>query len=112
MHLRSDARGRDQPTDRRPQHGSTGPVRGRGALQPGVAEKLNVFYGRKNAIAFQSTDNYVGDINSQRENYQLEPAAIVRDPDNLLTVDATFYDEALNFIQTENGKINRGCLTE
>ena len=48
-------------------------------MQPGVAEKLNVFYGRKQAIAFDAKDNYVGDVNKERENYQLEPATIIKD---------------------------------
>ena len=34
----------------------------------GVAEKLNVFYGRKN-VRIQITDNYVGDVTQDRENY-------------------------------------------
>ena len=71
-------------------------------LQPGVAEKLNVFYGRKNAIAFQSTDNYVGDINSQRENYQLEPASVIKD--NLDNVNFyADYNDYINKIKTLAG---------
>jgi len=48
-------------------------------VQPGVAEKLNGFVGRKTAKAYTSSDNYVGDISTNRENYQLEPAAVVKD---------------------------------
>ena len=71
-------------------------------LQPGVAEKLNVFYGRKNATAFQSTDNYVGDINPQRENYQLEPASVIKD--NLGNVNFyADYNDYINKIKTLAG---------
>ena len=48
-------------------------------MQPGVAEKINGYYGRKNAKAFSSTDTYIGDITDDRENYQLEPASIIKD---------------------------------
>jgi len=47
--------------------------------QPGVAEKLSGYIGRKTAKAYQASDNYIDDISSQRENYQLEPAVILRD---------------------------------
>ena len=62
--------------------------------QPGVAEKLNVFYGRKNALAYKSTDNYAGDVNQDRENYQLEPSTVIKD--NLGNVD--FYADYNDYI--------------
>ena len=43
-------------------------------IQPGVVEKLNGYVGRKTAKAFSSKDNYVPEVSSDRENYQLEPA--------------------------------------
>ena len=71
------------------------------------SEKTTEWIGRKYGVNYvTSKDNYKPESSKARQNYQLEPAAIIRDPDNLLTVDATFYDEALNFIQTENGKVN------
>ena len=48
-------------------------------MQPGVAEKINGYYGRKNAKAFTSTDTYIGYTTDDRENYQLEPASIIKD---------------------------------
>ena len=48
-------------------------------VQPGVAEKLNGFVGRKTAKAYTNNDNYVDDISDNRKNYQLEPAAVVKD---------------------------------
>jgi hypothetical protein len=47
--------------------------------QPGVVEKLNSYYGRKDAKAFTQDDNYVGDVSKQREDYQLEPAVVLKD---------------------------------
>lgn len=48
-------------------------------LQPGVAEKLNGFVGRQTARAFTSNDSYIGDVSKSREDYQFEPAAVIRD---------------------------------
>src|SRR6056300_1511254 len=48
-------------------------------IQPGIVEKLNGYVGRKTAKAFTPTDNYVADVSTQREDYQFEPAAIVKD---------------------------------
>ena len=47
--------------------------------QPGVAVKLNGYYGRRDAKAFRVADNYVEDINSDRETYQLEPVVVNKD---------------------------------
>ena len=63
-------------------------------IQPGVAEKLNGFVGRKTAKAYNSSDNYVGDVTTSREHYQLEPAAVVKD--NLDNV--TFYKDYNDYI--------------
>ena len=48
-------------------------------LQPGVVEKVDGFIGRKDSKAYKSTDAYVSDVSANRENYQLEPAAVVED---------------------------------
>jgi len=48
-------------------------------IQPGVAEKVNGYYGRKTAKAYKSTDNYVDDVSKQRQTYQLEPATVIKD---------------------------------
>ena len=47
--------------------------------QPGVAEKLSGYIGRKTAKAYQASDNYIGDVSTQRENYQLEPSVVLKD---------------------------------
>ena len=48
-------------------------------LQPGVAEKLNAFVGRKTAKAFKSENPYLDDVSSDRQNYQFEPVSVVKD---------------------------------
>jgi len=48
-------------------------------IQPGVAEKINGFVGRKTAKAFSVDDNYIGDVSADRENYQLEPVSVIKD---------------------------------
>ena len=51
-------------------------------LNPGVAEKISSYYGRRIAKARKASDTYVSDVSPQRENYQLEPATV-----NVTTVD-------------------------
>jgi len=72
--------------------------------QPGVAEKLNGYYGRKISKAYNASDNYVGDVSTQRENYQLEPVTLIKD--NLGNV--TFlkdYNDYLNQIKSFGGNV-------
>lgn len=58
-------------------------------IQPGVAEKINGYYGRINSKAYTPGDNYVGDVSDNRNNYQFEPAAVIKnDLDNV-----TFYKD-------------------
>ena len=68
-------------------------------IQPGVAEKLSGYVGRKTAKAYKESDNYVGDVTPSRENYQLEPAAVVKDDlDNVvLYKDYNDYIGSLDF---------------
>ena len=62
--------------------------------QPGVAEKLNGYYGREISKAYNADDNYIGDISTQRQDYQFEPAAIVKDDlDNV-----TFYKDYNDYL--------------
>jgi hypothetical protein len=72
--------------------------------QPGVAEKLNGYYGRQISKAYNADDNYVGDVSTNRENYQFEPATIIKD--NLDNV--TFYkdyNDYLNQISSFGGNV-------
>ena len=63
-------------------------------IQPGVAEKINGYYGRRNAKAYKSSDNYISDVSSERENRQLEPSVVIKDDlDNV-----TFYKDYNDFV--------------
>ena len=80
-------------------------------LQPGVSEKINGYFGRKTAKAFSSDDNYIGDVTKQRENYQLEPAAVIKD--NLGNVEFyrdynDYINQIANFggVNSDHGKLN------
>lgn len=48
-------------------------------ISEGNVEKLNVFIGRKNTPAYNSTDSYLSDVSGERSFYQLEPAVISKD---------------------------------
>ena len=48
-------------------------------MQPGVVEKVDGFIGRRDAKAWNATDNYLSDVSTDRESYQLEPIATVTD---------------------------------
>ena len=63
-------------------------------IQPGEAEKINGYVGRKTAKAYKTGDNYIGDVSPNRVNYQLEPAAVIKD--NLDNV--TFYKDYNDYI--------------
>ena len=45
-------------------------------VQPGTAEKINGYMGRKNAKAFKAGDTYIADVTQQRQDRQLEPATV------------------------------------
>ena len=63
-------------------------------IQPGTAEKLSGYVGRKTAKSYKVDDNYIGDVTSNRENYQLEPAVVIKDDlDNV-----TFYKDYNDYI--------------
>ena len=51
-------------------------------LQPGTAQKLNGYYGRRTSKSYRNNDNYIGDVSASREAYQLEPAVISKDVDD------------------------------
>lgn len=75
-------------------------------IQPGVAEKINGFLGRKTAKAFSPNDTYISDNNPQRENYQLEPVSVITD--NLNNVN--FYGDYNDYINAI--KIAQGVTTD
>ena len=73
-------------------------------LNPGVAEKISSYYGRRIAKARKASDNYVSDVSTQRENYQLEPATVVKDDLNNVTFYKD-YNDLKNQIKAFNGTV-------
>ena len=62
--------------------------------QPGVAEKLSGYFGRRTAKAYKADDTYISELTADRQNYQLEPAAVIKDDlDNVV-----FYKDYLDYI--------------
>ena len=61
---------------------------------PGVVEKINAFAGRREAKAAKASDTYLADVSADRENYQLEPAVVIKD--NIGNVD--FYKDYNDYI--------------
>ena len=62
--------------------------------QPGVAEKVNGYIGRKNAKAFTVDDSYIEEVSSDRENYKLEPALVIKDNND----NVTFYKDYNDYV--------------
>ena len=49
-------------------------------INPGVVDKINAYYGRRNAKAFAADDNYIKDVSADRQNYsKLEPSVVIKD---------------------------------
>lgn len=71
-------------------------------VQPGVVEKINGFYGRKNAKAYVANDIYVDDISKDRVDYQLEPVSVIKDNLNNVEFYAN-YNDYINFVKIRNG---------
>ena len=62
--------------------------------QPGTVKKLNGYLGRQNAKAVKSSDIFITAPDITRQNYQLEPGAVIQD--NFENV--TFYKDYIDFI--------------
>ena len=65
-------------------------------VSPGKVERLNGYYGKKTAKAFTATDNYVGDVTDNRENYQFEPVSVIKDS----TGNVEFFADYNDYINT------------
>ena len=72
--------------------------------QPGVAEKIDGYLGRKTSKAYRPSDSYVGDVSNNREHYQLEPSAVIKD--ELGNVDFyKDYNDYINQISAFGGNV-------
>ena len=81
-------------------------------LQPGVAEKISSYVGRKTAKSFLSTDNYLSDISSDRTNYQLEPASIIQDSNGNVDYYADYRDYINQIANLGGSNNNHGRNTK
>ena len=57
---------------------------------------INGYVGRKFAPTFKSTDNYIPEPNELRQNYQLEPSVVVKDPKS---GDLEFFSSYIDLLQ-------------
>ena len=74
--------------------------------QPGVVEKIDGYFGRKTAKAYnQTTDNYVGDVTKAREDYQFEPAVVIEDDLDNVNYYAD-YNDYVNSIKVRQGNVD------
>ena len=63
-------------------------------IQPGEVEKISSYFGRNDAKARTADDSYISDVSSDRQNYQLEPALVIKDDfDNV-----SFYKDYNDYI--------------
>ena len=73
-------------------------------LQPGVVEKINGYYGSKFTKSYRTSDNYIGAVSKERQDYQYEPSVVTKDTlDNI-----TFfkdYNDYINQIKNFGGDV-------
>ena len=73
--------------------------------QPGTVKKVTGYIGRQNAKAVKSTDIYISATDKDRQNYQLEPAAVIQDYLGNINFYKDYIDH-VNHIETANGIVN------
>lgn len=78
-------------------------------LQPGVAEKINGYFGRTYAKAFDENDNYISETLKQRSDYQFEPAAVIKDDLDNVQFYAD-YNDYINQIRNLGGSVDNHSL--
>lgn len=66
-------------------------------------KKFSGFIGRKNAENFTATDNYLTELTTARQNYQLEPGVVYQDAAGEIKSVSSIID-ALNTINYNNGQ--------
>ena len=73
--------------------------------QPGTVKKLSGFIGRRNAKASTGNDVFISASDSDRQNYQLEPAAVIKDSLGNVNFYKDYIDH-INHIETKGGIVN------
>ena len=74
-------------------------------VQPGTVKKISGYIGRKNAKSSTASDVFIKATDDNRQNYQLEPSAVVKD----LLGNVNFYKDYIdhiNHISTNGGITN------
>lgn len=74
-------------------------------IQPGSVKKVNGFIGRQNAKAVKSDDIFIEAANKIRQDYQLEPTAIIQDDFENVTFFKDYIDY-INQIKTFGGIVD------
>ena len=69
-------------------------------------KKINGYIGRKLAPSYKNTDNYISEPTSDRQNYQLEPSLIIKDPVTNKIEFSTTYTDLINQIKYYGGLTN------
>ena len=65
--------------------------------------KVDGYIGRKLAPSFKTTDSYITEPSKQRQDYQLEPSVVIKDPDTNKLLFATTYTDLINKINFYGG---------
>jgi hypothetical protein len=73
--------------------------------QPGTVKKLSGFVGQRNAKASKATDVFISATDSDRQNYQLEPAAVIKDTLGNVNFYKDYIDH-INHINVNGGIVN------
>jgi hypothetical protein len=78
-------------------------------INPGVVEKVDGYFGRKNAKAYTNNDNYISDVSTLREDYQFEPVVVKKDNLNNVTYYSD-YNDYINGVKIRNGNVENHSL--
>ena len=70
-----------------------------------VTVPLNGYVGRRFSPTYKLTDNYVPEVTTQRQNYQLEPSVVVKDNNKNILFN-TGYVDVINGIANNNALSN------
>ena len=76
-------------------------------ISPGTMEMLNGFVGKRDVDNFKNTDSYIVETDSDRKNYQLEPAITIKKELSQTKYDfASTYIDIVNSINAAGGDNN------
>lgn len=81
-------------------------------IQPGTVKKVNGYIGRQDSKATTTNDIFVTATTSDRQTYQLEPSAIIKDDNNSVIFNKDYLDHinhigVLGGITTDHRRINK-----